>query len=73
MKVNEKEVQELLNFATTLALKAGDITLKYFGGVVASDAKGDGSPVTIADWEVEQLIRSRIEQRFPEHSILGEE
>jgi histidinol-phosphatase len=41
--------------------------------VVSHDAKGDGTPVTIADREAEALIRSRIESRFPEHSILGEE
>ncbi len=38
-----------------------------------ADAKGDGTPVTIADREAEQLIRSKIEARYPDHSILGEE
>ncbi len=37
------------------------------------DAKGDGTAVTIADREAEQLIRSRVEAQYPEHSILGEE
>ena len=73
MSASETEIRDLLDYATTLAHEAGDITLKYFGGVLASDAKGDGTPVTIADREAEQLIRSRIERRFPEHSILGEE
>ena len=36
MSASEKEIRELLDFATTLAHEAGDITLKYFGGVVAS-------------------------------------
>jgi histidinol-phosphatase len=49
------------------------VTLRYFGGVVSHDAKGDGSPVTIADREAEELIRSRIEARYPSHSVLGEE
>jgi histidinol phosphatase-like enzyme (inositol monophosphatase family) len=40
---------------------------------VSHDAKGDGSPVTIADREAEELIRSRIEARYPGHSVLGEE
>jgi len=70
---NPREVQELLLFATVLAQEAGEITLKYFGGVVGHDAKGDGTPVTVADREAEQLIRSRVEARFPSHSILGEE
>lgn len=67
------ETEELLHFATTLAHEAGDVTLQYFGGIVDHDAKGDGSPVTIADKEAERLIRSRVEARYPEHSILGEE
>ena len=70
---DQGEIRELLDFATNLAVEAGDVTLKYFGGVVAHDAKGDGSPVTIADKEAEQLLRSRIEGRYPDHSILGEE
>ncbi len=56
-----------------MAHEAGQVTLKYFGGIVDHDAKGDGSPVTIADREAERLIRSRVEARWPEHSILGEE
>ena len=68
-----QEVRELLDFATQLAIQAGDHTLKYFGGVVHHDAKGDGSPVTIADREAEQLIRAKIEKHYPHHSILGEE
>lgn len=67
------EVRELLEFATAVAHEAGDVTLRYFGGIVDHDAKGDGSPVTVADREAEQLIRSRIEARHPDHSILGEE
>jgi len=67
------EVRELLDFATELAQEAGDLTLRYFGNVIEHDAKGDGSPVTIADREAEQLIRARVEARYPEHSILGEE
>ncbi len=67
------EVRELLDFATELAHEAGDLSLTYYGRVVEHDAKGDGSPVTIADREAEQLIRKRVEERYPEHGILGEE
>lgn len=68
-----EEIRDLLDFATEIARDAGDVTLEYFGHIVEHDAKGDGSPVTIADQKAEQLIRSRIEDRYPEHSILGEE
>jgi histidinol phosphatase-like enzyme (inositol monophosphatase family) len=67
------EVRQLLGFAIELAREAGEVTLRYFGGVVDHDAKGDGSPVTVADREAERLIRSRVEARYPDHSILGEE
>ena len=68
-----EEVEELLAFATEIAVAAGDVTLKHFGGIVEHAAKGDGSPVTVADREAEELLRGRIEGRYPEHSILGEE
>ena len=67
------EVRELLEFATDLSHEAGALTLRYYGGTVDHEAKGDGSPVTIADREAEEFIRGRIEARYPEHSILGEE
>ncbi len=35
--------------------------------------KADHSPVTIADRESEQLLRRLLEERYPEHGILGEE
>ena len=67
------EVRALHDFARALAEEAGRHTLRYFGGVVDHEAKGDGTPVTIADREAEQLIRARVEDRYPDHSILGEE
>jgi histidinol phosphatase-like enzyme (inositol monophosphatase family) len=41
--------------------------------VVDHEAKGDGTPVTIADREAERLVRARVERRYPDHAILGEE
>jgi len=35
--------------------------------------KADRSPVTVADRESETLLRQRIEERYPQHGILGEE
>lgn len=68
-----EEIAELVEFATELAHEAGALTLQYYGGIVDHDAKGDGTPVTIADKKAEELIRQKVEARFPEHSILGEE
>ena len=72
-QASRAEVSELLDFATELAHEAGALTLEYYGGLVEHDAKGDGSPVTIADRKAEQLIRARVEDRYPEHGVLGEE
>jgi histidinol-phosphatase len=62
-----------LDFATETAYLAGRLTLGYFQTGVRPDFKADDSPVTIADRMAEQLIRQRIEARFPEAAIVGEE
>ena len=62
-----------LGAAEELAHQAGEVTLRYFGERVPAEAKGDGSPVTRADREAEQLLRKGIRRRFPGHGILGEE
>jgi histidinol phosphatase-like enzyme (inositol monophosphatase family) len=67
------DVQALLDFALELAHAAGDHTLRWFGRQVDHAAKGDGSPVTVADREAEALMRERIARRFPDHGVLGEE
>jgi len=59
--------------ALSAAREAGEVTLRYFLKNLAVETKADLSPVTIADRESEQVLRQRIEQRFPDHGILGEE
>jgi histidinol-phosphatase len=66
-------LERLLDDAERFARAAGEITLGYFGGRVDDEAKGDGSPVTIADREAESLLRDRIQEAWPRHGILGEE
>ena len=72
-KPKSNKLDEYLAFATDLAREAGQITRHYFGRGVAVEAKADQSPVTVADRETEQLIRRRIEEKYPDHGILGEE
>lgn len=62
-----------LEAAVELARKAGGLTLDYFGRQVEVQRKGDNSPVTIADKQAEQLIRSELRSRFPSDAIQGEE
>ena len=66
-------MQDLLDFTTEIAEKAGEITLKYFGKKIDVESKADDSPVTVADRESEEYLRAEIEKRFPEDGILGEE
>ena len=66
-------LKELLQVAQDLAQGAGRITMDHFGGMVASEAKGDGTPVTAVDRASETFLRDQIGRRFPEHGILGEE
>ena len=66
-------LDSLLEFAVETAHLAGRLTLGYFQAGVRPDLKSDDTPVTVADRAAEQLIRGRIEQRYPRHAILGEE
>jgi histidinol-phosphatase len=66
-------LEELLAFAEDLARDAGRIAMSYLGRDPKRERKHDGSIVTIADREAEQLMRRRIAERFPGDGIVGEE
>jgi histidinol-phosphatase len=66
-------LQTYFDFITETAYLAGRSTLAHFQTGVQADYKADRSPVTLADKASEELIRRRIESRFPGHAILGEE
>ena len=62
-----------LTFALELAGAADEISMKYFTRDPETSVKKDGSLVTVADKEIEAMIRRRIREQFPSHAILGEE
>lgn len=64
---------EYYSFITETAYLAGRLTLGYYQTGVHTDMKADDTPVTVADRMAEELIRSRIEKRYPDHAIIGEE
>jgi len=66
-------IEEFLDFAITLAHEAGAIALSYFGRDIERERKLDGSVVTIADREAEELMRRRISEHYPDDGIVGEE
>lgn len=68
-----KQKQEYLEFAKQLALEAGEIMRKYFGQSPEVEFKEDETIVTIADKEINRLVIEKVQERYPEHSIDGEE
>lgn len=64
---------DLFAFAQELTRASGAIIRRYYRTGYAVDSKSDDSPVTIADREAELELRRLIQQRFPDHGILGEE
>jgi histidinol phosphatase-like enzyme (inositol monophosphatase family) len=69
----EPSLRQLLDVAVDVAWAGGRRTLAYFNSGLAVDRKRDGSPVTQADRESEEIMRSIISRAFPDHAILGEE
>ncbi len=66
-------IQDYLEFAVQTAHEAGRLTLGYFRTDLQPEMKADDTPVTMADRKAEELIRARIEKRYPGHRIVGEE
>ncbi|MBI2993029.1 MAG: histidinol-phosphatase [Gammaproteobacteria bacterium] len=65
-----------LEFAMDVIEQAGAIALKYFRTeleVINKAKKREYDPVTRADREIEEYIRGRIRETFPNHAIIGEE
>jgi histidinol phosphatase-like enzyme (inositol monophosphatase family) len=74
---DDAALDELLAFADTLADAARAIVRRHFRKPLAVDHKDAGGPrgqpVTVADHEVERALRALIEERYPDHGIVGEE
>ncbi|HPE61242.1 MAG TPA: inositol monophosphatase family protein [Thiolinea sp.] len=62
-----------LQTALEAARAAETVIRKHYVQGVEVQLKPDQSPVTVADIETEQTIRSLILERFPEHGFYGEE
>ena len=66
-------MENYLEFAKKLAKEAEEIALQYFSFETESIWKGDDTPLTIADSEINDLVIKRINETYPRHSIYGEE
>lgn len=67
------DLYQRLEFATQLAHQAGNIMLKYFQIGVPKEDKKDGSPVTIADRLVNELVIEQVQKVYPRDGVLAEE
>ncbi len=66
-------MEEYLEFTKKLAKEAEEIALKYFSFETEATWKGDNTPLTVADTEINDLVIKRINETYPTHSIYGEE
>ena len=67
------DLSEFADFAATIAAEARDIGQKYFRQPHDVSSKSDGTPVTVADLEIEQRARLLIAEQYPDHGVYGEE
>ena len=62
-----------LKTAKSLAQLAGDIMRQYFYGNQQLEIKNDGTPLTIADTTINQLVIDQLAESFPADVVIGEE
>ena len=73
MKGSEYMNKEYLEFAKDIALKAKEIMLKYFYEDNGSTYKEDNTIVTKADKEINSYLIEKVKEKYPDHSVDGEE
>ncbi len=65
--------QEYLNFAKEMATKAREIMIKYFKEDNGASYKLDQTIVTKADQAINSYLIAKVKEKFPSHSVDGEE
>ena len=71
--MEKSRLLEYSDSAEQMAASAGDLIREASILPYDTEIKGDGSPVTDVDKATEDCIRAIIEERYPDHGILGEE
>jgi len=71
--MNRKELRQVINFGSHVAVEAGRILKKGIARKVKVKFKGIINPVTEFDIKAERHIVASINKAYPEHSIMGEE
>ncbi|MGH8033626.1 MAG: inositol monophosphatase family protein, partial [Lysobacterales bacterium] len=66
-------MEKFLQVAIAAAKASAEVIRSYYRGDFRVEIKPDQSPVTVADREAEDLIRSMLLRAFPGHGFYGEE
>lgn len=66
-------MEQYLYFAKNIADEAGKIMLKYFNEDNGSNYKYDQTIATKTDTEINQYLVKQVKEKFPTHSVDGEE
>ena len=65
--------REYLEFAKDIALYAGKVMMVYYQKNVDLDYKEDRTPVTEVDKKINHYLIEKVQEQYPEHSVMGEE
>ena len=66
-------LEEYLDFAKDIAKYSGKVMIKYFKQNNGASYKGDKTIVTLADTEINSYLIKRVKEKYPSHSVDGEE
>jgi myo-inositol-1(or 4)-monophosphatase len=66
-------MDEFIAFARELTETSGEIIRQYYRNPMVVETKDDQTPVTAADRRAEIVMRQMIQDRYPDHGLLGEE
>ena len=67
--MSSENLKEFAMFAGELAESARKVSIKHFRNLESVEYKKDGSPVTVADHDTEEMVRQMIADRYPDHTI----
>ncbi|HUG47136.1 MAG TPA: inositol monophosphatase family protein [Candidatus Limnocylindria bacterium] len=71
--MNDRDPAAMLRFTHALIDETDRILRSYFAGEFEVSLKADETYVTVADRQVESVLRSRLAEAFPGHGFVGEE
>ena len=69
----DNQLEEYLDFAKDIAKHAGEVMIKYFNQNNGASYKGDKTIVTLADTEINSYLIKQVKEKYPSHSVDGEE